>query len=125
MSNSINKNILKVLFGLLLMLIISGCGPVVTDNNWSLAKGETRTGTLVLSSTNAVIDSNSHVIGSVVMLCCNLIVNGEIDGNLLVVSGNVQLGSHARVNGNVSFITGNEDAKMGAFITGTTWHLGQ
>ncbi len=108
-----------------LVLLLSGCGPFIANSDWMLNKGQTRDGDVILPSANAILDEGSHVTGSVLMLCCNLKVDGVIDGNVLVLSGNVQLGPHAEIGGNLSFVTGNQDGKPGAIIRGKTWHLGQ
>ncbi len=125
MSHRIKQILPRLLLGVVLTLAISGCSQVVTDSNWTLASGETLRGDVILPSANAMIDENAHVAGSVVMLCCNLIINGKVDGDVLVMSGNMELGPHAIVGGNVTFITGNEDGKPGNVVQGRTWHLGQ
>ncbi len=102
MIRRMDKRVLALLLGIVFALSISGCAQVITDNNYTLASGETLSGDLILPSANAIIAENAHITGSVVMLCCNLIVNGQVDGDILVVSGNMMLGPTARVGGNIS-----------------------
>jgi cytoskeletal protein CcmA (bactofilin family) len=92
---------------LLLAFVVSGCGQVSGESNFTLAGGEHVPGPLLLLSNNAILEKDSRVDGPVVMLCCNLIVNGEIGGDILLVSGNIRIDDHASVDGDVHVISGN------------------
>jgi hypothetical protein len=57
--------------------------------------------------------------GSVLLLCCNLIADGEVGGDIVLISSNLQLGPHAVVHGDVALLSGNFDRAPGATITGS------
>ena len=97
----------KVVLLLLLAFGVSGCGQVSGETNFTLAGGEHVSGPLLLFSNNALLERDSRVDGPVLMLCCNLIVDGEIGGDILLVSGNIRIDSHASVEGDVNVISGN------------------
>jgi hypothetical protein len=92
---------------ILLLLMTSGCGQVSGAKDFTLAGGETVPGPLFLFSNNATLEGGSKVAGPVLMLCCNLTVDGEVGGNILRVSGNLRIGSAARIDGNVQVMSGN------------------
>jgi cytoskeletal protein CcmA (bactofilin family) len=47
------------------------------------------------------------VDGLVVMLCCNLTVEGDVRGNVFLLTGNLSITSSADVKGDVMILTGN------------------
>ena len=107
MKFSYSKKLLKSVFTLLLVFAASGCGQVAGASNFTLAGGEIVSGPLLLFSNNAILERDSRVDGPVVMLCCNLIVDGQVGGNILLVSGNIRIDANASVAGNVNVISGN------------------
>ncbi len=56
---------------------------------------------------NAILENGSTVDGSVVMLCCNLTVNGTVGGNVFLMTGNLRLDSRAEVSGTANVLSGN------------------
>ncbi len=80
---------------------------IVNERNYTLAAGETVSGMLFLLSQNAELEKDSSVDGSVVMLCCNLIVNGNVDGDVFLLTGNLRVDPHAVIAGDVKVTTGN------------------
>lgn len=100
-------NFLKITLLLLLVFVTSGCGRVSGESNFTLAGGETISGPLILFSNNATLEKGSRVEGPVIMLCCNLIVDGEVTGDILLLSGNIRIDAHASLDGGVSVISGN------------------
>ncbi len=101
------KSFANILFLLLLALAVSGCGQMSGESNFTLAGGETVSGPLILFSNNATLEKDSHVEGPVIMLCCNLIVDGAVTGDIFLVSGNIRIDSNASVDGAVSVVSGN------------------
>jgi hypothetical protein len=62
---------------------------------------------------------SSTVTGSVILLGGNLTANGTIEGDLIALGGNADLGSSAVVKGNVQLIGGNLSRSPGAIVEGT------
>ncbi len=91
---------------LLIVLIISRVR-IANERNFTLAKGEIIPGLLLIMGQNAELEEGSSVEGPVIMLCCNLIVDGSVDGNVFLMSGNLKVESHADVNGDVKVMSGN------------------
>ena len=91
---------------LLIVLIISRVR-IANERNFTLAKGETIPGLLLIMGQNAELEEGSSVEGPVIMLCCNLIVDGRVDGSVFLMSGNLMVESHADVNGKVKVMSGN------------------
>ena len=101
----------KILVSLFLVVVIATVAisqvKIVNERNYTLAAGETVSGMLFLLAQNAELLEGSSVDGSVVMLCCNLIVNGNVDGNVFLMSGNLKIEPHADVDGNIKVMSGN------------------
>ena len=96
---------IKILLATLLILVASGCGRIAGDGNFTLS--EEVTGNLFIFSQNATLAERSSVDGSVIMLCCNLTVEGYVNGNVFLLTGNVMVNPQATVNGNVRVLSGN------------------
>lgn len=101
----------KKLVGLLLVIVLavatSGCGQIAADSNFTLEAGDTVSGSLFIFSQNAILEEGSSVEGTVIMICCNLTVDGEVDGNIFLLTGNIMINANADVNGEVGVISGN------------------
>jgi hypothetical protein len=92
---------------LLLVVAVSGCAQVSGESNFTLRGGETVSGPLLLFSNNAILEQLSRVDGPVLMLCCNMIVDRNVRGKTLLVSGNIRIDEHASVDGEIHVISGN------------------
>jgi len=94
---------------LVLLTIVLAIGQVRISNerNFTLAKGETISGPLLIIGQNAELEEGSSVDGSVIMLCCNLMVDGKINGSVFLMSGNLMVKSHAEVDGDVKVMSSN------------------
>jgi hypothetical protein len=101
------KLLVHVCLALLFILITSGCGRFTNDHNFTLAKGKTVNGPLLIMGQNAILEEGSSVKGPVIMLCCNLIVGGRVDGTVLLVVGNLQVEPHADVDSGIKVMSGN------------------
>jgi hypothetical protein len=97
----------KILLIVVLAIVLSGCGQIASDSNFTLTGGETVSGSLLILSQNAILAEGTSVDGSVVMLCCNLTVKGDVNGNVFLLTGNIDVQSSADVKGQVSILTGN------------------
>lgn len=98
---------------LVLLIIVLAIGRVRISNerNFTLAKGETISGPLLIMGQNAELEEGSSVEGPVIMLCCNLIVDGNVDGSVFLMTGNLMLQPHADVDGDVKVLSGNLSKK--------------
>jgi predicted small secreted protein len=108
--------ILLILFAML----VSGCSTVSTHGQYTLHRGETLRGNLVLTSGQATLEEDSRVTGSVFMTSGSLDVkaDAEIEGNVFLTSGNVYLGPRAVVRGDVTVTSGNVRRSEGARVEG-------
>jgi len=97
----------KILLTIILAIVLSGCGQIASDSNFTLAEGEAVAGNLIILSQNAILTEGSSVDGSVVMLCCNLTLQGDVNGNVFLLTGNLDVRSSADVKGEVGIFTGN------------------
>ena len=92
---------------LLLIVLTIGRVRISNERNFTLAKGETISGLLLIMGQNAELKEGSSVDGPVIMLCCNLIVDGNVDGSVFLMSGNLMVKTHAEVDGDVKVMSGN------------------
>jgi len=108
--------ILLILFAVL----VAGCSTVSTHGQYTLERGETLRGNLVLTSGHATLEEDSRVTGSVLMTSGSLDVKADakIDGNVFLTSGNVYLGPRAVVRGDVILTSGNVRRGEGARVEG-------
>jgi cytoskeletal protein CcmA (bactofilin family) len=113
---------MKRIFPLILFLVFSwltsGCAEVSTSGDYTLEQGETLGGNLVLTSGNATLEEDSRVTGTVIMTSGDLLVNGEIEGGILLFSGDVRLGSEAVVHGDIRGTSGAIEQEEGAQVLG-------
>ncbi len=95
----------------LLVIITSsmmiGCTQNEDNRNYTLGKGEVVSGPLLIWEQNAMLEEGSYVEGSVFMFCCNLIVDGKVDGAVYLAAGNLRVDAHADVTGDITVISGN------------------
>ena len=91
----------------LLALPLTGCTQFVGANNFTLGGGEVVSGDLIAPSSNVWLEQGSRVTGSTIMLAGNLNADGEIDGNIVMVAGNVMTGPNASIRGRLIVISGN------------------
>lgn len=107
MKNRKRKPLLFVFLAIAILLVMIAQVRVVNERNYTLGTGETISGPLLIMSQNAELQKGSLVKGPVFMLCCNLIVNGKVNGNVFLMSGNLRVDPFAEVEGNVSTMSGN------------------
>ncbi|MBK9602818.1 MAG: hypothetical protein IPO36_13390 [Anaerolineales bacterium] len=75
---------------LLIVLTISRVR-IANERNFTLAKGETIPGLLLIMGQNAELEEGSFVKGPLIMLCCNLIVNGRSERRCFFDIGNLKV----------------------------------
>lgn len=102
-----HKSLLKIVLTVVLATVLSGCGRIASDSNFTLAEDATIPGPLFILSQNAILEENSSVNGPVIMLCCNLTVKGEVNGDVFLLTGNLDVKSSANIKGEVSILSGN------------------
>lgn len=74
-------------------------------------------------SGETLISSGSEIAGPVVVLGGPVTLAGSIQGDLVVINGDLRLGPDAIVNGTVTVVGGNLDAQEGARVSGRTHHF--
>jgi cytoskeletal protein CcmA (bactofilin family) len=84
-----------------------GCTQHEDNHHYTLGKGEVVSGPLLIWEQNATLEEGSSVEGSVIMFCCNLIVDGSVDGSVYLISGNLRVNTPADITGDVSVLSGN------------------
>lgn len=80
---------------------------IVSASNYTLSPGETIPSSLWLLSQNVTLAEDSAVDGSVLMLCCNLTVEGTVKGDIFLLTGNLTVSRQADVDGEVGILSGN------------------
>ena len=103
---------------LLILLLASGCSRVVTGGFFTLASGETISGNLWVPFGKVELQEGSHVTGSVLMLCCNLIADGEADVDIFLTFGDLSLGPLSKVKGDVVLLAGYYQRTAGSKVGG-------
>jgi hypothetical protein len=96
---------------LLIIALAVGRIRIADGHNFTLEKGETIPGPLLITAQNAELKEGSFVKGPVFMLCCNLMVDGRVDGSVFLMSGNLMVQPHAEVNGGIKVMSGNLSQK--------------
>ena len=112
------KRTLTLVLLALFALLVSGCATVSTSGNYVLESGKTLRGDLMITSGLATLEEGSRVTGSVIMTSGVLNANGEIDGDIVLTSGNVNLGPEAVVHGDIRGTSGNVSQAEGARVEG-------
>ena len=107
MKNSKHKILIILLLAALISVAVSGCAQIASESNFTLGEGQTTSGPLFIFSQNADLLEGSSVDGSVIMLCCNLIVSGEVKGDVFLLTGNLKVENQADVNGDINVLSGN------------------
>ncbi|MGD8996582.1 MAG: polymer-forming cytoskeletal protein [Anaerolineae bacterium] len=76
-------------------------GVVIWNEDYTLAEDETLDGDLVVFNGDVTLESGSRISGNVVVWNGSADVDGAIAGNLVISSGQIQLGEDAYVQGDV------------------------
>jgi hypothetical protein len=102
-----NKTISKILAAVFLALAITGCSSIASESNFTLKKGKSVSGPLFIFSQNGILEEGSTVDGPVLMICCNLKVHGEVNGDIFLLTGNLMVDPNAHIDGDVDVLSGN------------------
>lgn len=110
---------------LLLLWLISGCATygskesrIVTGGDFVLKSGESLNGDMLVLGGNSTLEKDSHLSGNLNVIGGNTDANGEINGSVWLMGGNVDLGPNAVVRGDATINGGNLSRAPGAQITG-------
>jgi cytoskeletal protein CcmA (bactofilin family) len=120
------KNFFVLSFVVLIVLLLPGIASaksltndqVIVGESFLLGSGETFEGNLVVFGGLVTTEQDSLFVGDVVVLGGSGSINGQLDGNLVVVGGTLKLGSRAWVRGNVSAVATTIDRDVNARISG-------
>jgi hypothetical protein len=110
------KHKLLLLTCLGLAFTLSACGKLVLSNDFTLQSGQVVEGDLWVPAGNARIQPGSRVAGSIYQLCCNLYINGRVNSNVFLLTGNLRLGSESTVRGGAVVFSGNLERLPGASV---------
>jgi cytoskeletal protein CcmA (bactofilin family) len=91
-----------------LVVLLSGCTTMSTSGDYTLKRGKTLQGNLMVTSGSATLEEDSRVTGSVFVTSGTLNVGtrAEIEGDVIATSGDVRLGPRAVVRGDVIMTSG-------------------
>ena len=102
----------------LAILLAAGCATVSTSGNYTLRGGNTLRGDLYITSGQATLEEGSQVAGSVIMTSGVLNADGEIDGDIVMSSGKINLGPKAIVHGDIRGTSGDVNQAEGSRVDG-------
>ncbi len=116
------KRTLTLVLLVLFAALASGCATVSTSGDYTLERGETLSGSLLVTAGRATLEENSRVVGSVIVTSGTLDVeaNAEIEGDALVTSGDIRLAHGAVVRGDAIVTSGQVIKGDGARVEGKT-----
>jgi hypothetical protein len=107
---------LLLLMSLGLVITLSACSKLVLTNDFTLQSGQVVDGDLWVPTGNVRIQPGSRVAGSIYQLCCNLDINGRVNSNIFLLTGNLRLGSDSIVRGGAVVFSGNLERLPGASL---------
>ncbi|MDA8218496.1 MAG: polymer-forming cytoskeletal protein, partial [Dehalococcoidales bacterium] len=103
-------------------LLLAGCedsysGTLIVSGTHNFSIGQTLDGELAIAGGEVRIERGARVTGSVYMLKGDLYVDGEVGGDISAIAGNLVVGPHAHVGGDLS-VAGTPEIAPGARIDG-------
>ena len=99
-----------VTMALAVLALLLGAGPVlaqggssnaIINRDYVLAEGQTLNQDLLLVGGSLRLERDSHVVGNVVVAGGEALINGLVDGDVVVLGGGTELGPSAVVNGDL------------------------
>lgn len=93
-------------------------GRVIFGNDFTLESGDTFTGDLVVFGGNVTIEEEAELKGNLIIFGGTAVSNGGINGDIVIVGGQVDLDENAVVSGDVVTIGGQLDRAEGATVKG-------
>lgn len=91
---------------------------VVAGGNYTLARGETQDGAVLVFGGNADIQQGATVNGDVLLFGSNLKLDGTVNGTVINFGGNASLGAATVISGDLVSFGGNLNRDPGAQISG-------
>jgi cytoskeletal protein CcmA (bactofilin family) len=102
-------------------------GQVILGQSYTLKKGDTLSGDLLVFGGTATLEEGGTVNGNVVLFGGRLVVNGEVSGDVAVTGGTVTIGASAHLHGNLTTVGASLERAEGSqidgqiFNTATSW----
>lgn len=90
----------------------------VLGGTFTLGDGEVLDGSLVVFGGLVSLEAGSIVAGDVILLGGNAIIDGSVEGDILLVGGLLELGQDAIVEGDVAVIAGHMERNPDAMVYG-------
>ena len=118
-----HRLLLSICLGLIITM--SACSKLVLSNDFTLQSGQVIDGDLWVPTGDVRIQPGSRVTGSIYQLCCNLDVNGRVNSNIFLLTGNLRLGPAAVVRGGAVVFSGNLDRLPGASLGDVSPNAGE
>lgn len=116
---------LLLLMSLGLVITLSACSKLVLTNDFTLQSGQVVDGDLWVPTGNVRIQPGARVAGSIYQLCCNLGINGRVNSNIFLLTGNLRLGSDSIVRGGAVVFSGNLERLPGASLGDVSPNAGE
>jgi hypothetical protein len=108
-----------------LVFALSGCSKLVLSNSFTLESGQIVDGDLWVPAGDVKLQPGSRVTGSIFQVCCNLDVNGRVNSNIFLFTGNLRLGPSAVVRGGAAVFSGNLERLPGASLGDVSPNAGE
>lgn len=93
-------------------------GRVIFGSNFTLKSGDEYMGDLVVFGGNVTVEEDASLLGDLVVFGGTVVMDGVINGDIVVIGGQVRLGEQAVVNGDVATIGGQVQQAEGAVVSG-------
>ncbi len=123
------KSIIRIsllLLATLILLSLSGCAGITTDNglvlgqSYQLASGQTLNNDMTIVGGNAQFAQGSTVNGNVAVIGGNVTLDGVINGDVSVLGGYVTLDDQADIKGSLNTLGGTVQRSSQARVEGQT-----
>jgi hypothetical protein len=95
-----------------------GGGRVIFGSNFTLESGDTFSGDLVVFGGNVDIEDDAELNGNLVVFGGTVVSNGIVNGDVVIIGGQVQLDENSVVNGDVVTVGGQVQRAEGAVVEG-------
>ncbi len=97
-------------------------GQVIFGQSITVKSGESINGDLVVFGGSANIEDGASVNGNTLLFGGNLVVNGEVTGDVAVAGGIVTLGATAHIHGNLATVGASLDRADGSQVDGQVYN---
>ncbi len=93
-------------------------GPVIFGGSYTLESGESLNNDVLVFGGTVMIEEGAKVYGDVVLFGGSLTINGEVNGEVALIGGAAVLGEASLIDGNLTLISANLNRADGAEVTG-------